>query len=230
MRLACVILLAALPPAFASVDESGNFAYYQIILDRMPFGNTTAAAAAGAAAPANPNQPPLSSILRLVALEKNDKTGAIQAGIVDAVAKKNHYLAVGGEADGLKLVEVDYTGDRALVRKGDQEEWLSMGGERGSRSPAPTLPPEIEERRSAFLRNRQARLATPAPPPPLPAPTVQTNEPPKPPWNTPEEMKEFYRKKNLDFIRSGKPPLPIRLTPEDDAQLVKEGVLPPVTP
>ena len=31
----------------------------------------------------------------------------------------------------------------------------------------------------------------------------------------------------MEVIRQGLPPLPIPLTPEQDSQLVKEGVLPP---
>ncbi|MFC1497714.1 hypothetical protein ACFLS1_04455 [Verrucomicrobiota bacterium] len=44
-----------------------------------------------------------------------------------------------------------------------------------------------------------------------------------------EELDQHLRKYNLQLIRKGEAPaLPIQLTPEEDAQLVKEGVLPPV--
>jgi len=44
---------------------------------------------------------------------------------------------------------------------------------------------------------------------------------------TDKEIEEHLRRINMQAIRAGKPPLPIQLTPEEDAQLVKEGVLTP---
>jgi hypothetical protein len=40
-------------------------------------------------------------------------------------------------------------------------------------------------------------------------------------------VREQLQQDQMDSVRQGKPPLPISLTPEMDAQLVKEGVLPP---
>ena len=42
------------------------------------------------------------------------------------------------------------------------------------------------------------------------------------------EVRENLREYQMEVIRSGMPPLPIPLTEEMDAQLVAEGVLPPV--
>ena len=42
-----------------------------------------------------------------------------------------------------------------------------------------------------------------------------------------EEQKEL-QEYNMDLIRSGLPSLPIPLTPEQDKQLVEEGILPPL--
>ena len=41
------------------------------------------------------------------------------------------------------------------------------------------------------------------------------------------QFEDFLRRKNLDLIRKGEPGLGIQLTPEEDAQLVRENVLPP---
>lgn len=220
-------------PAAAAAD----FTRYQTILDRKPFGDIAAAAAEADAAATNPNIPPLSASLRLVALEKDDDSGALRAGLVDAGGKRTYYLKVGEEDDGVTLVNADFKGDRALVRKGTQEEWLTMGA--GAAKTTPTLAGPTpsgsgveNDRRQRFrdmmaARNAQAHataLAPPQPPPPDPA----TN---RPQFKNNEEMKEYYRKINLDLIRAGGkkgPPLPMALTPEDDAQLVKEGVLPPI--
>ena len=40
-------------------------------------------------------------------------------------------------------------------------------------------------------------------------------------------LKQYQRKYNMEVIRQGAPPLPIPSTPEEDAALVAEGVLPP---
>lgn len=51
------------------------------------------------------------------------------------------------------------------------------------------------------------------------------------PHLTGEEQRKFLEQYQMDIIRAGGakgPPLPIQLTPEMDAQLVKEGVLPPI--
>ena len=222
-------LLAGVLPASASVGGGGDFTRYQVILDRRPFGDIAASAAAAAAAvSANPNQPPLSTVLRLVALEIDDKTKALQAGLVDGPGKKNYYLFVGQEEDGVKLVDADYAGDRALVRKGDQEEWLAMGSGGGAKTPSPA--PNLVARRTAG-RDLQARRNSAAVSKPAePVPTGVPRDPNLPKFKNQAEMDEYYRKINLDLIRAqGEkgPPLPVPLTAEDDKMLVEEGVLPP---
>lgn len=44
---------------------------------------------------------------------------------------------------------------------------------------------------------------------------------------TGDDLKKHLEKVQMDAIRKGLPPLPLPLTPEMDAQLVKEGVLSP---
>lgn len=43
-----------------------------------------------------------------------------------------------------------------------------------------------------------------------------------------EEVEKRLREYQMKLIREGKTPLPIPITEEMDAQLVKEGILPPV--
>ncbi|MEM7395303.1 MAG: hypothetical protein AAF492_23470, partial [Verrucomicrobiota bacterium] len=47
------------------------------------------------------------------------------------------------------------------------------------------------------------------------------------PKYTGEELKKHLQDYNMQVIRQGLPPLPIALTPDQDSQLVDEGVLPP---
>lgn len=210
-----VVTFAAILPASASVEEAVDFTRYQVILSRMPFGNTTAAATA-AAAPANPNLPALSSVLRLVALEKDDETGALQAGIVDGPGKKNHYLRVGDEEDGVKLVDADYAGDRALVRKGEQEEWLVMasGSKASSAGAAPNAATDLLARRNAFREMQNRRLSgPPGSPQPQPPPGIVIAT------NAPRFMNPMIRN------QVQKPPPPIPTQPEDDESV--EEATPP---
>ena len=49
----------------------------------------------------------------------------------------------------------------------------------------------------------------------------------EPPKMSQDDLEKHLREYNLEAIRKGLPALPIQLTPEEDDQLVKEGVLPP---
>ncbi len=222
------ILSAALSGAAAV-----SFDRYQIILDRKPFGAGTPPTPDASKAAA-PNQPALSAVLRLALLKYDDQTGTVEAGIVDTKANRNYFLAVGETEEGLTLVKADFENDQVMVRKDGQEAWLALGvgpKPRESASGTSRLPPAPTNVVRRFMIRTDAsgggsvtELS--------PGPSMVTNAPPRP-WTTREEMREFYRQKNLELIRAGGklgPPLPIRLTPEEDAMLVAEGVLPPLEP
>ncbi len=215
----------------AEPNQPADFSRYQSILDRKPFGDIAAAGASAGGGAANPDQPALSASLRLVALEMGEQKGAGRAGLVEASGKKTYFLSLGEEEDGIKLVDADFQGDRALIRKGDQEEWLIMN--RGFTKPgaSPTDPTGEISRRQRFREMAKARMGQRNASPPAPEPVVSSNLATNHPhFKNNEEMNEYYRKINLDLIRAGGnkgPPLPIPLTPEDDATLVNEGVLPP---
>ena len=55
----------------------------------------------------------------------------------------------------------------------------------------------------------------------------QEQQKPIEPKYTGEELTEHLYNYQMEVIRQGLPPLPIPLTPEQDAQLVAEGYLPP---
>jgi hypothetical protein len=216
-----------IPPGPTAL-EADAFARYQAILDRKPFGEGAAAAADGAGTP-DAAQSAMAASLKLVVLEMDEETGVVRAGVVDQAAHKNYFLTIGEEEDEVKLVDADFVGDRALIRKSGQEVWLALGvGSDKGKAPAEDSPPEIARRqrvRELMQARAQARVAaaqslTNAPPAPPPA---------RPQFKNNEEMQAYYRKINMDLIRAGGrkgPPLPIPLTPEEDDQLVKEGVLP----
>jgi len=98
-----------------------------------------------------------------------------------------------------------------------------------------TTTPSLAERIRQYREQRLRALAGGATPPAPPAPSV----PPSPAITpvqpaetniTQEERVRKLREYNLELIRARGakgPPLPIELTPDEDAQLVQEGVLPP---
>ena len=189
MRLSLILALLTAMSAQAGVEDPAGFDRYRIILDRKPFGDAAAASAESEAAQSAPNPNALSATLRLVALEQDENTDQFRAGIVDGPGKKHHFLTVGQEEEGLALLEVDFSGDRARIRKNGQEEWLTMAtGATASAAPPPTrpllvrpnappaalsgsgaLPTSLMARRAAMLREqaaRQLKVTVSANPPP----------------------------------------------------------------
>lgn len=203
-----IFLLAALETAGPA--DATAFSRYQLILDKKPFGFTAEATAKNTPA-ANANQPPLANGFKLVALEKDDESGMVKAGIVDAAGKKSYYLTIGEEEDGLKLVDADFAGDRALIHKGDQEEWLAMGS--GS-SHQPAVPGSASDPNREIARRQRFREMMAARQTGNEAVTVQTNSPAILKQN---EMRTGQpRRLNLDLIRkeARKNP-PLTLPPMD---------------
>jgi len=208
------------------------FDRYQIILDRKPFGEVVPPSAPAAASPSS-SQPPLASVLRLTMLEYDEASGAVKAGIVDTKANRRYFLSVGQSEEGVTIVNADFERDQVLVRKDGQEAWLTLGAgpkprDAGSGVVSRLPPAPTNVARRVMIRTDASGATTVTE---LPAGQSLVTNPPPRPWTTREEMREFYRKKNLELIRAGGrlgPPLPIRLTPEEDAMLVAEGVLPPL--
>lgn len=199
------------PPAPVSFD------HYAIILTRMPFGDEQAAAAAAAAAvvAAQPQAESFTKNLKMSAITRNRFNGRVQIGLANTVTKKSYFLYEGDSEDGIELVKADYENEKALLKKGEEEVWMDMNAATvvvaGTTKPA-TAP--IPGRRGAVV----PRGSTP------PA------EPPKSAFKTPEALEKHLKEYQMDLIRAGGnkgPPLPMALTPEMDAQLVAEGVLPP---
>ena len=83
-----------------------------------------------------------------------------------------------------------------------------------------------EERAAALAQQQQAAEAAAAAQSTEAAPATV---PAAPERLTGESLQKHLQEYQMELIRTGQPPLPIALTPEMDAQLVKEGVLPPQT-
>ncbi len=209
-----------------ALAQAPGFDRYEVILDRMPFGSEPADPPPGQAG----NQPltlaeSFAKNLKMCAITHHVISGKLQVGLIDNATKKNYFLKIGDEEDGMTVVDADYEGERVLLRKGADEVWLGMNDVSGAVTVAATPVSQAAARGAAAGRvPPSARRSNPR--------RDQANyEPPKPV----ELLKGAALAKHLEqyqmeLIRAkGEkgPILPLELTPEMDSQLVSEGVLPP---
>lgn len=200
---------------------NSDFSRYQVILDRMPFGSEpTPESIAAANAKPLPPQELFTRNLKMCAVTRNLVSGDLQVGLIDAVTKKNYFLRVGESEDGITVLEADYDGERALLKKDTQEVWLGMNDAVAmTRAPVAAAPAQVVKVTGGSLRSSRGNSS----------PRVLHPERLKPTL-TGEALQNHLEQYQMDLIRAGGekgPPLPMELTPEMDKQLVAEGVLPP---
>lgn len=208
----CSAILILLTAAAAGMASDTDFGRYQLILDKQPFGQ----------------EPPEADIVQVPASQSFARNlrlsllfegpdGTTRAGIVDNSTKKSYILGIGEPQDGFEMVEADINSSEAMIRKGNEVALFKLEGAAGqpiSKSEQSARQSSYAERRRALLKSIQDRRAKLEPAPPVPELTG-------------EALKKHLEGVQMDAIRNGLPPLPLPLTPEMDAQLVKEGVLPP---
>ncbi|MFH0909668.1 MAG: hypothetical protein V1929_12990 [bacterium] len=202
----------------ASVFADVGFERYQVILDRKPFGDLPLPVMTDPYAP-----PPISFAqgLRLSMIIEDDTTGEMRVGFVDTRSNKSYTLGVGESQDGIELVSASWDNEEAILRQGGEMALIKLqSGTVESINPADqaariqqaqTTRPSYAERRR--LRQQQMQKEV-----------EKLNEKPK---YTGDELAKHLYEYQMEVIRQGLPPLPIPLTPEQDAQLVTEGLLPP---
>lgn len=226
-----------------------QFARYQVILDRMPFGKPPPQQQQGQAKQepeikeAGKNSVLLN--LRLCALREVGG-GEVRVGFVNIKEKpqKTYFLYKGQSQDGIKVVEVDYAMGTALVQTDDAQRLLVMEAGADGVIPGSTKPGAVSKVRPGVrtapgkANNRGARPK----PKKKPSYSQRLKERRKLEEEkrkqiaeekakfTAEELKEHFKQLQMEYIRTGQPALPIQLTPEQDAQLVQEGVLEPLEP
>lgn len=234
------ILLVLFSTGFLQVGAvSDDFARYQGILDRKPFGEP----------PPDPSQMTnamavadlFTKTLKMVAI-KQEQNGRIRVGFVNqAAGNKSYYLMVGEtSSDGIELVDADFELESALLKKGSQSNWIYMNSspQKPEVAPAGTAPSSfssssmakaVQQKRvslySELLRRRREGTGT------------QDGQPAGDAASTPkipdgkmsgEQLEKHLKEYQMEAIRKGLKPLPIPLTKEMDDQLVSEGVLPPL--
>lgn len=225
---------------------SADFARYDIILNRKPFGEPPAKPAIAQPPATNPPTPPpppkdpFNKHLQMAAI--TDDEDGVRVGLFNNNTKLSFFLVIGETTeDGITLVNADYEGGGALLRKGDEEYWMYMDG-RSSKGPTHTEAPKPAPVPAEAVKTPVAKIVKPMS-------YVDRLKMRRETTQKEEEKKieaaaeavaskkieaidrnELLRKYNLELIRAKGAkgtPLPIQLTPEEDAMLVKEGVLPP---
>ncbi len=203
---AVILILPALVLSVAAADT--GFDRYKVIVDKRPFGEEPIEA--------EPVQISLNQSfarnLRLSMLFEGPD-GDVRVGVIDAKNSKSYILGIGETQDGLELVEADLNASEAMLRKENEVALFKL--ESGEIEPLSKR--QQSERRSSYAERRRARME---------AVKKKVSEAEKPRL-TGEALREHLKEVQMDAIRTGKPPLPMPLTPEMDAQLVAEGVLPP---
>ena len=233
-----LLYIALLSSVACGVNAAGvDFSRYSLILDRRPFAAADLVDESANQVVTLEAPPAFVKDLRMCAI--TESPAGIRVGFVNISAKppQPYYLYVGDSEDGIELIEADYERECALLRKGSEQFWLPMGGE-GAGSGAPRLsagvpgpparglpapaPPRVstgeKDGNISYAERRRRRLAEMRE---RAAASRELSE---------EEVEKRLRDYQMDLIRKGMTPLPIQLTPEMDAQLVKEGVLPAVDP
>lgn len=243
----CLLLLITammMAGASAFAVSGSEFSKYDIILARKPFGAEPAklvAATGVESAPAVTPQNSFAKDLRMIAITDDD-LGA-RVGLYDLKGKRSFFIEVGRQSeDGIMLLEADFEEGGALLRKGDENCRLFIDGRMEmqdgtvvTKAGAPEVKPAMPSitgdpgnsgnRALSYierLRLRREELKK--------AEDIKIEEAAARRSIDNVDKEKLLREYNLELIRAQGAkgmPLPMELTREEDAMLVKEGVLPP---
>lgn len=218
-----VLVCASSVFAQANMDPSR----YDVVIQNNPFG-VPPEPPKPATPPGPPPEDPFKNI-KYVGM--NRSTAGIRVGLLDITVNppKSIYLRIGDTEEGITLLDADYDLESARIRKQGKEKWISYSGYfdtkpgsspvsvAASSSGAQAGGTSAGRPKSYIDRIRERQQAV----------RQRTVEMPQLQGEALEKHLQDY---NMELIRAkGEkgPPLPIPLTPEQDKQLVEEGVLPP---
>lgn len=219
------LLVALLAPLGAQAVQENGFERYAIILSRMPFGEAPIEAAPPPA-PKPVTTESFARAFRVCSITQSLGGDHIKVGIVDKGSNNAVFILREGEEteDGIKLVSANLADEEAVLQKGDEIALLKLGEEpvaqldrkqlasrKPSSSQASSYADRRRERREEILERSKPKQPTERPPP----------------IHTGPALRKHLQEYNMEAIRQGLPALPIELTPEQDLQLVKEGILEP---
>ncbi len=139
MRLMPALLALACAAAPGGTGAA-VFEPYEIILQRKPFGEPPALPPTGA--PQLPAPPAFLSAVRLTAIVRDDN-GRMRVGFVHGPTQRAYWVELGKQEEGIEVVEADFRGGRARLRRGEEDFWLSLNGETVPADRAPSTLPEV---------------------------------------------------------------------------------------
>ncbi|MBM4148606.1 MAG: hypothetical protein FJ224_06140 [Lentisphaerae bacterium] len=235
MTAACVTAAVCLAGRNACGAVADAFAPYQVILDKQIFGEPPAPEAV--VSPEVKADPGFARDLRLCALTYTEEAG-IRAGVIDIKTHRNYYLSIGGEEEGVRLVDADFDEESVLVEKNGLQRRLYLDGREAtavggvpSGIPGLVMPVRVSPSVLANLPNTTPTMAAGSYAERLMKRRIerqrQAESAAASPGLSGEQLEKHLQQYQMDVLRKGLPPLPIPLTQEMDDQLVSEGVLPP---
>jgi hypothetical protein len=221
-RMIAVVTVMASTACGVVVNDFGR---YEIILQRRPFGEAPAASEVNVVrkAPVVPAGPSFVDSLTMCAITSGG--GAVRVGFLDGKARppKTYFLFVGESEDGIQVVSADYEAESVTLEKDGDTRVLSMSTASAAAPQAAHAGASLSRERRGIKSSRGHVLS--------PGRKLRIEERKRRSLQKPNlqgaMLDAYQRKYNMEVIRQGAPPLPIPLTPAEDATLVAEGVLPP---
>ena len=215
--------------------SGAGFSRYNLILERRPFAAVVPADEENGSVVTVVVPPAFVKDLKMVAI--TESPAGIKVGFMNVRIKppQPYYLYVGDSEDGIELVDASYEKEGALLRKGGEQFWMYMGAAPAVEAASPVTakrsgvpaPPgfmrsksgpgsAISKAQGSYAERRRKRLEE------MRQRAAKARE------LSEAEVEQKLQKYQMDLIRKGLTPLPIKLTDETDRQLVKEGFLPPL--
>ncbi|MDF3130614.1 hypothetical protein P0Y35_15505 [Kiritimatiellaeota bacterium B1221] len=208
--------------------QAADLGPYQLILDKQLLGVEKTMPLEVSRAPVTVAAPSWSRDYRMTMITQDEDK--LRVGLQSLKDQSSILLIEGEEAfpqNHFQLVSGDYMQGTAVIRYQGSESHFRI--ESGPAAQPASSPENSSGRggRGSSTRISSPRNFQPSSVRPRAPVTVPTAQPQVREFKTREELQAHLEEQQMDAIRTGKPPLPIPLTPKMDSQLVNEGILPP---
>lgn len=227
MRFFIILLLTFL--AAPHRGPAMDLGEYQVILDKQLLGATRQVTVPAVTPPPTVAAPSWSREYQMTMMTRDQPSGTIRIGLQNIQNQSSVLLIEGKDRhEDFKLVSANYSSGTATISyRGASHQFRLQDGPATRSAPTTEMRdpsriniPDAARKSGTIARpGRRSRPSTPD----QESPTLQIRR-----FASQEELQEHLKQQQMDAIRTGKPPLPIPLTPEMDQQLVEEGVLPPL--
>ncbi len=207
--------------ALLSLQAASPLGEYQVILDRELFGLPVPASTPVPTPPPAPAAPGWANEFRMTMMSVDPISGRSRVGLQN-LKDQSAILIMENDSfeSDYKLLEVNKdAGTATIAFNGSPHRFRFEDGPVIAPTPVPQQRGRFRGRRPQQQNNNNASRQ---PRPQAAAPTPK----PTPRFRTRAELQAHLQNVQVDAIRTGKPPIPVQLTPQNDAMLVSEGHLP----